>query len=1031
MEYSLDLLDPRTVVLRLPGTTTNAAMPQAGSDPVISKITANRNSQGLDIIVQTASAGSTVQPSFDSTNNSLVLEFRGSSGAASPQAPTISDTPPKVTAITLGGRNDVVRLTLGGDKAMRATVTSKGDVVYLNLARGGLSPDVVISGSDQRVLAMEVQNPNPFAVMLKLSRPLSSYQITPQPNGMILDMALGETRVPTPPPASSRPVTIPGKPAAPTPTTVPSTALAPEPPAPESVSAGNVDAPATVPVAVSGILAPSSVASISGGSARGSLPPPPAETPGGLTVISGEEPDDDRPPAMVGSRQPQGGTLGGGILTGDLALAQAHLNDGRYAEALSGFEMVLASGPTHEEAAIATYGMAEAYFRLNQKNITRYYTRIMDLYQAAMVKYPDSDQVPKAMLMMGRAASLAGESFRAQAYYRWVNSRYYRSDAAGWSQIYLGNLMNQDGNHPEAIKIFSDVLERWPDSKFTNDAQLGLLQSYFGLNRWQEAVDMLNAMLERNPGLYLERPEMLHYMGEAYYQLEDYPKARDYLLWAINLRPNLDDADILLTRIGDVYRYEKAWRASTEMYNEVVNAFPGSDGSQVAKMRLSEVVDEDKEHPWEIFQVKATNSAYKIYQDIIAQFNDRPVGQLARLKLAVWYYKTTAFAQSIQTVQDLLSAHPDTIFQAEAAYVLDVASRAWLGELREEDNPVRLLSEYVRLRPFIKEPESNDILDKLAWAYEKTGLNSKAAYLYQVLATRQLDNPDYWVDAARNLFVDDQQEEVLATLQEVNLDELSDAKQSEFLYLEGVSLSRQGNYAEAALALSALIGKDPELNDAGQVYMNLGSALNHMPGRAVDALRALDLAEYEFNKASDPATAQTQRLLTALLAGRIAQQQKDTDKALVYLQRALSLSADAKDKAPILYEIFLSQRALNQAQEMMRSLEDLSALKVSPWSSMADRLIADYKLNPELERLGRSLEQSSGRPQERPDRTLELMEPLPGDNPENDAENRPNQPPAAMPQAPANQPATPQPQGNQPAMPQAPGSQPGAVRPGN
>jgi tetratricopeptide (TPR) repeat protein len=698
---------------------------------------------------------------------------------------------------------------------------------------------------------------------------------------------------------------------------------------------------------------------VQGSSARGELPPlPPPAVPGGLTVITGHD-DSEGPPVTIDSRQPQGGTVGASLAGGDVAAAVTSLEEGRYAEALSGFENVLQSNPSPEQAARAAYGMAEAYFRLNQHDITFYYTRIMDMYQAAMVNYPDSDQVPKAMLMMGRAAGMAGEDYRAKAYYQWLQSRYRGSDAAAWSQIYLGNLENSQGNYGQAIEIFTNALILWPDSAITNSAYMGLIQSYFGLAQWQNAINMIDALLARNPEMYLDQPEMLHYLGEAHYQLQNYDKAREYLLWAYNLQPGtIKDGDILLTRIGDTYRFEKAYRASGEVYNQVVSAFPNSEGGQVAKMRLAEVEEEDKEHPWEIFQVRPNNAAYRVYLNTMDQFKNKPVGQLAALKLAVWYYKTTAFPQSIQTAQELLNKYPDTIFRTEAEYVLDLSARSWLQELREENDPARLLKEYVRLRPCLKQPEAEDMLRMLAWGYENSGLHDKAAHLWQVLGARNPGKPDYWIDAARNLLVEDEQEQVLEVLKEVNLDELDPDRQQEFLFLEGVSLNRLGRYSEAVLALQALIKKDMPDKYAGQAFMNLGTALSHMPGREKDALRALNLAEYALGKEPEQNAMQSLRLLTALQAGVLAQRLDDKNMALGYLQKALQLSREPQDRAPVLYEIFLAQRALGQTEEMIKTLEELTGLNISPWSDMAQTILTDYKLAPEMQRLGRQLQEA-------------------------------------------------------------------------
>ncbi len=966
VDYSLDLIDPQNIVLRLPGTVSAAIMPQTGRDPVIEAITANSNSQGLDIIIRTRAAGSTVQPSMG-PDNKLVLEIGPSSGQtqAAP-APAIQGTP-LVHELKLSGKPDSINLELGSDQPVRGRIVSQGDIVYLRLEKGAMASDIQISGGDSRVLAMQVENPSPFSLAFKLSRPLASYSLTPLETGLTLDLRLGDSRAIAPPPPP-KPVSG-SSPARPTTVSVPPPDIAPSQVPEGPVPVVSATFAPTTPAAQAeqgadepALFAPSAPAVIKGGSARGGLPPKPPQATaqaGGLSVDASAA--DDGPPATVGARLSQGGSAPGYDLASlapaaDLQVAQAFLDHGRYAEALTSYEMVLNAKPGYDKAARASYGQAEANFRMHQEEIVPYYTRILDLYQAAMVNYPDSDQIPRALLMMGRAASLAGENYRARAYYDVVNTRYRRSDSAGWAQIYTGQLDLSEGNYKQAIKVFEDVLSRWKQGEFLNDAQMGLLQAYFGMGQWAQAVTLIEEMLQSQPDFYLKRPELLHYMGECKYQLQDYPQAREYMLWAINLNPKIVDGDIILTRIGDTYRYEKAYRAASEMYNLTTMMFPNSDGSQVAKMRLSEESEEDKENPWEIFQVRPTGTAMKIYREVAANYADRPVGQMAQLKMAVWYYKTAAFAQSLQAGINLLHYHPDTMFKDEVIYLMNLAAMARLRELRDELNAVQLLEEYVRLRPYLKEPESNDVLDKLAWGYEQTGLNQKAAHLYKVLGSRILYKPQYWVDAARNYFTEGQFNEAVATLHEVNLDELPEAVQKEFLFLEGVSLSRLGKHKESVLALLALLQKGQE-EDNGEIYQNLGISLSHMEGRSQDALNALDLAERAYVKQEDNSQTRNPRLLVALQAGLLSKRLGETDKSLAYLQKALLLSDTPNDKAPILYEIFLAQRALGKNEEMIKSLNDLAALKVEPWSSRAESILLDFKLAPNLERMGRDLQQ--------------------------------------------------------------------------
>ena len=39
------------------------------------------------------------------------------------------------------------------------------------------------------------------------------------------------------------------------------------------------------------------------------------------------------------------------------------------------------------------------------------------------------------------------------------------------------------------------------------------------------------------------------------------------------------DNDIILARVGDTYKFEKQFKAANEVYKQVVNLYPGTDGA--------------------------------------------------------------------------------------------------------------------------------------------------------------------------------------------------------------------------------------------------------------------------------------------------------------------------------------------------------------------------------------------------------------------------------------------------------------------
>lgn len=60
--------------------------------------------------------------------------------------------------------------------------------------------------------------------------------------------------------------------------------------------------------------------------------------------------------------------------------------------------------------------------------------------------------------------------------------------------------------------------------------------------------------------------------------------------------------------------------------------------------------------------MQATNDAKETYEEIAEAHPDCPVGELVRLKLGVYYYKTGDFTKSLEVLGKLMQDHPKSSF---------------------------------------------------------------------------------------------------------------------------------------------------------------------------------------------------------------------------------------------------------------------------------------------------------------------------------------------------------------------------------
>ncbi|MBI5521024.1 MAG: tetratricopeptide repeat protein [Desulfarculus sp.] len=828
---------------------------------------------------------------------------------ATPPPPAAAKGPaPQVQRVRLGSHPGFSRLVLEADAPLSAILEDQGQQVLLRLARGQLAPKVELPRADARVREMALVSKEPLGLGLTLGRHLSSHKLFYLEGGkkLVLDLTLAPPG--SPPPAQAPRPPLAAAPAAPQPA---------QPPAP----------------------APAKVAQ----------PMPPSE---GQALVKGQPGPAGGPPATITQRPPQAAKLGpegqaDAQARAFFALAKEALDNRRFTEAGSLFQRFLATYPQHELAADATYRLADALFYLRERQIIPHYAQVMEYYQRALDLYPDSPLAPWALYMMGKASQLFEQPFKALGYFDLAIKDYPQSEILPLALVSRGQAQLADQNYNQALNDFKDVATRFPTHAARKEADWGQAQALFGLGAWGRAGEALKEMHKRHPDLHQQEPELLYYIGESLFQQRDYPQARSYYLWAYNLKPEIRDNDIILARVGDTYKFEGEFKTAQEVYKQVVSLFPDSDGALVSRIRLAETPAKDEKNPWDIFQVQATSEAKETYEEIAQSHANRPVGELARLKLGVYYYKTGDFAKSLDILENLLQDHPRGTFKVEMNYTLNLAALGLMQQFKEQGRPMDLMSAFLRYRPFITRPGANEVLLMLCWAYERTGLTDRAARTYRVLIGRGLKDPALKVGLAKSLMAERDYPGVAEALGGLNTAGLTPAERLESMSLLGRALSRLGYHQPAEQVLGLLLKSDTQ-NTAAKAadHQALGHSLAQM-GQLGRALEAFDQADKLY--AQEPAPqAQPRRYLLAMEAGLTARQAGLHEASLAYLEQAKKLAPGDGERGQALYELAQGHGQAGQQERLEAAMGELAKLKISPWSAMAERHLADLAMAARL-----------------------------------------------------------------------------------
>ena len=170
-------------------------------------------------------------------------------------------------------------------------------------------------------------------------------------------------------------------------------------------------------------------------------------------------------------------------------LSDAHLWD----EAISEFSLLPEKLPK-ELALQRDYWMATTLFKMRRR-YGEAGLKLLDVYQDM------GGSAAEAMFHGARALSRADKDDEAIRWYHKVVATYPSSAYAQEAQYLAGWLELNRGNYKKAIPPLEDSLERYPKSKWVDDALWSLGMSHYFLGEWDKARGRLEALAKRGGSL--------------------------------------------------------------------------------------------------------------------------------------------------------------------------------------------------------------------------------------------------------------------------------------------------------------------------------------------------------------------------------------------------------------------------------------------------------------------------------------------------------------------------------------------------
>lgn len=185
----------------------------------------------------------------------------------------------------------------------------------------------------------------------------------------------------------------------------------------------------------------------------------------------------------------------------------------RRKEAIASFERFLSRYPDNAEYS------AEILFRLGEL----YYEDTQDTYQLALPEY----EIQHGLWERGKIPDEPKEpekdySRSIQAYRTLLDRfpKFVNSDAALYA---LGYCLEDMGERERAQEAFREIIQKYPKSRWVNQAWLLIGEYYFDIGKYRESIDAYKGAIE---GASARNYEMaLYKLAWSYFQMYDYPTA--------------------------------------------------------------------------------------------------------------------------------------------------------------------------------------------------------------------------------------------------------------------------------------------------------------------------------------------------------------------------------------------------------------------------------------------------------------------------------------------------------------------------
>lgn len=209
-------------------------------------------------------------------------------------------------------------------------------------------------------------------------------------------------------------------------------------------------------------------------------------------------------------------------LTADvnMEVASTYLAGEQYREALPYLKNVLRTSGADALKPRAYLQAGTAYYNLNNNQ------EALNQYDSLLRQYPNS---PEAQDALDNAKTIYVQEGRSSDYVSFAKGMGVAVSASQEDQLAYeeAEVQFNNGNFPAAVQRFEAYLAKFPDGKYSLDANYYKSEIYFSQKDWAKAVVGYAAVGDRSPNRFAEK-SLLQAARLYFFELKDYANAEKY-----------------------------------------------------------------------------------------------------------------------------------------------------------------------------------------------------------------------------------------------------------------------------------------------------------------------------------------------------------------------------------------------------------------------------------------------------------------------------------------------------------------------